>query len=340
MYRTLSFIAIVITLLQIVACRNADTVTGALPSGSTSGVYIVNEGGFSGGGSLSYYDKLKNSISNNIVGVAQQWIFPNDMKIVGGKGYVAVNGLDRIDVVDLASSQVTRSIQFSPSSGPGFLTWGDSLIEVANYNGTMSVVNTRNDSLIWTSQTIVGFPGGIISVGNKIFISDVGSYPSVGSTVKVLDVISRTVIDSIRTPGGPGSMTVMNGKLFVVCTDSARIFQIDPVTDLTEDSIQLSGYLGDIVSNNGLLFVLNSDSVSEISVGPLHVMHGGLVKRTDGLYFYALGIDDTNGDLYVSNITSSGGAGEIEIFTSSGFLKVQHFPVGIFPGAFAFRHVF
>lgn len=116
MYRNLLFVAIGIALLQTVSCRNADTVTGVLPFGSTSGVYIVNEGGFSGGGSLSYYDKLKNSMSNNIVGVAQQWVFPNDMKIVGGKGYVAVNGLDRVDVVDLSNSHVTRSIQFSPSS--------------------------------------------------------------------------------------------------------------------------------------------------------------------------------------------------------------------------------
>ncbi len=201
----------------------------------------------------------------------------------------------------------------------------------------MSVVNTTNDSLIWTSQAIVGFPGGIISSGNKIFISDVGSYLSVGATVKVLDITSRTVIDSIRTPGGPGSMTVMNGKLFVVCTDSARIFQIDPVTDLVEDSVQLSGYLGDIVSNNGSLYVLSSDSVSEISVNPLHVQQSAFVKRSDGLYFYALGVDETTGDIYVSNITSSGGAGEIEIFTSSGVLKVQPLPVGIFPGAFAFR---
>ena len=337
MCRWLSFVSIVISLLQIVSCRTADTVTDVLPSGSTSGVYIVNEGGFGGGGSLSYYDKIKNSMSNNIVGFAQQWIFPNDMKIVGGKGYVAVNGLDRIDVVDLTNSQVTRSIRFSPSSGPGFLTWNDSLIGVANYNGTVSIVNAKIDSLLWTSSSIVGFPGGIISVGNKIFISDVGSYPSVGTAVKVLDITSRTVIDSIRTPGGPGSMTMMNGKLFVVCTNASKIIQIDPVTDMLEDSLQLSGYLGDIVSSNGLLYVLSSDSISEISVNPLHVQQSAFVKRSDGLYFYALGIDVTNGDLYVSNVTSSGGAGEIKIFTSSGISKVQPLPVGIFPGAFAFR---
>ncbi|HMD13218.1 MAG TPA: hypothetical protein VKI62_01190, partial [Bacteroidota bacterium] len=233
MFRSLSFASIVITLLQIVSCRNADTVTGVLPSGSTSGVYIVNEGGFSGGGSLSYYDKLKNSMSNNIVGVAQQWIFPNDMKIIGGKGYVAINGLDRIDVINLTSSQVIRSISLSPSSGgPEFLTSSDSMMYVVNSNGSLSIVNMINDSLIWTSQSIVAFPGGIMSVENKIFISDVGSYPSVGTTVKVLDITSRTIIDSVRTPGGPGSMTVMNGKLFVVCTNASKIIQIDPGTDM------------------------------------------------------------------------------------------------------------
>src|SRR2546426_10031594 len=37
------------------------------------------------------------------------------------KGYVAVNGSDRVDVVDPRSQSITKSIQFPQFSGPGYL---------------------------------------------------------------------------------------------------------------------------------------------------------------------------------------------------------------------------
>src|SRR5689334_22809989 len=81
-----------------VACRDAGTVSVTPPPASAAGAYVVNEGLFSGGGSLSYYDALRDTMYLDLI--ASDWIFPNDLKIAAGKGYLAVDGSDRVDVID------------------------------------------------------------------------------------------------------------------------------------------------------------------------------------------------------------------------------------------------
>jgi len=300
-------------------------------------MYIVNEGGSSGGGSLSYYDARRDSLYNNVAGINEHWIFPNDMKIVGSKGYVAVEGLDRIDIISLASSQVSGSIPLAPSTGPEFLAANDSLLCTANANGTVSVIRLSDDSVTWTSAPVVGFPGGINLSGNRIAVTDIGLYPEVGRSVKILDAVTKRLIDSVITGGGPGPLTSINGKMFVVLTSSSKILQINPVTDAVEDSVGLSGYYSDLTTDGRMLFALNSDSIASISIQPLHVEKSSFIKRTSGLFFYSLGADPASGEVYVANVMSSGGSGELEIYSSTGDQKRPPSPAGTFPGAFAWR---
>src|SRR5437773_1226672 len=135
----ISIHAMLLTVVLFASCRKTDSIVGPPPPPSTLGVYVVNEGGFSGGGALSYYDKNLDSMFNNVVGLAQSWVFPNDMKIVHSKGYVTVNGLDRIDVIDISTNQVIQSIVFPQYTGPGFLATGAVVVSgaemyTANYN--------------------------------------------------------------------------------------------------------------------------------------------------------------------------------------------------------------
>src|ERR1051326_4100046 len=132
-------------LMIISACRSTDPVS---PGGGTStqGVYIVNEGGFSGGGSLSYYDKDRDTVLNNVAGSGLNWVFPNDMKIIGNKGYVVVNGTDHIDVMDLTLGARFHSISLPSLSGPEYLAIKGTTLYVANSSGTVSAIALANDS--------------------------------------------------------------------------------------------------------------------------------------------------------------------------------------------------
>jgi DNA-binding beta-propeller fold protein YncE len=306
---------------------------------------VVNEGGFSGGGSLSFYDEQRDTIFNGIPEGGTDWVFPNDMKIVGGRGYVAVNGSDRVDVLDPGSNRIVRSIHTPPFTGPGYLAVSGSALFVANYNGTLSVIATGNDSLRQTTARIVTFPGGIASAGGKVFVSDYGTYVNgqfaPGHYVKVVVGASVQLADSIRTSDAPGAMAVLNGKLFVVCggTQSVRpwLYQLDPGTDRAEDSIRLSGAVSDIATDGRDLFVLSTSGVAKLADRPLRVIQSPFISRGGGLYFYALGVNESNGEIYLTNIVSPGGSGRLEIYSSLGIAKRLPLPAGIFPGAFAFK---
>jgi len=329
------FMLFLVTLLA--ACRNPESVLQIQTPADHSGMFIVNEGGFAGGGSLSFYDAQHDTLYNNIAGINEHWIFPNDMKIAGSKGYVAVEGLDRIDLIDLATYQVSGSITLPTSSGPEFLSANDSLLCSANANGTVSVIRLSDDSVTWTSPSVVGFPGGIILLGSRIAVMDAGLYPRAGQFIKILDPIAKTVVDSLSTGGSPGPVAAVNEKIYVVLTSGSAILQINLLTRTVEDSMGLPGYYSDLTTDGQSLFALTSDSVAKISVAPLRLVNSSFVKRTTGIYFYSLGADPGTGDLYVSNIMTSIGAGELELYNSTGRSQRTPAATGTFPGAFDWK---
>ena len=335
-----SLSAFLLTGILFAACRSTDPVT---PGGgiSTRGVYVVNEGGFSGGGSLSYYDKQRDTLFNNVVGEGLNWLFPNDMKIIGNKGYVVVNGTDEIDVIDLSSNQRMRSIRLPASSGPEYLASDASTLYVANMNGTISSIALSNDSLLGASPAAVSFPGGIAIVDGKIVVSDYGSYSGgtfqPGHMLKLVSTVSLAITDSVRVGSALGGLAGEAGGLYVVSTGNSTVYQIDVNSLSIRDSVRLGGSLaGDIASDSSALYVLGVDSVARLSIAPLGVSRSSFVKRSTGNFYYALAVDGSNGDLYISNIVGSS-TGQVEIYTSSGARKRPALTAGIFPGAFAFK---
>jgi hypothetical protein len=333
----------VLTAMAFAACREAATISVNPPPASAAGAYVVNEGLFAGGGSLSYYDAQRDSMFHDVV--ASDWVFPNDMKIVAGKGYVTVNGSDRVDIIDLSANRISKSIHTPQFSGPGYLAAAGSAILVANYDGTLSLITTADDSLRATSGRVVAFPGGIASLNGKGFVSDYGTFVNnqfvPGRSLKVVNPSTLQVTDSVRLSDAPGSITALDGKLFVVCAGTQsvapRLYRVDPVTDRAEDSLQLSGSVSDIATDGRNLFVLEANGVGKFTPQPLRTVQNPFITREGGIYFYSLGADAVRGDIYVTNVVSSGGSGRLEIYTSLGNPRRSPMQVGIFPGAIVFK---
>jgi len=136
-------------------------------------------------------------------------------------------------------------------------------------------------------------------------------------------------------------MTLMSGKLFVVCAGSAtaqpRLFQINPNVDKAEDSLQITGSVSDAANDGRYLYVLSSNGVGRFAPQPLRTLQNPYITRTNGNFFYSLSVDGPTGEIYVTNVVSPGGSGELEIYTTLGARKRPAMPVGIFPGALCFR---
>ncbi len=326
---------IVPALLVLGGCRKAD-VNGPDLRTPGSGTYIVNEGGFGGGGNLSFYDPSTGAVSNDVIRNAENWLFPNDILFFSGKMYVAINGSDRVSVIDPETDSVRITIEFPPGTGPGFLVAGDNRIYSSNYNGTVTAIDPVGDTLLGSSARVVGFPGDILVTEGKIFVSDLGAWPDTGTSMKVLDQGTLTVLDSVSPGGGPAQMTLAGGKLYLGTAVAKKIWRIDPVTLAIEDSSDLGSVPGDLATDGIHLYVLTQDAVERIPINVFERDSVPLIRRTDGLFHYALGYDEAAGELYISNITTAGGSGEIGVYTRTGVPVRPPFPGGIFPGAFGF----
>ncbi len=316
-------------------CREAD-VTGPQLRSPGSGTYIVNEGVFAGGGNLSFFDPASGAMSNDVVVNPVDWLFPNDILFLDTTMYVAVNGADRIDVIDPETDSVLRSFTFPAGRGPGFLAEGGNRLYCANYDGTITAIDPAADSILGSSTRVVGFPGDLLVTQGKIFVTDLGSWPDTGRSTKVLDQATLTVIDSIVTGGAPSRMALSSGKLYIGTSVTMKIWRVDLLTLAIEDSCDVGAAPGDLAADGTALYVLTPDAVERIPLGTFEPDPVPLIPRAGGIFHYAMDRDDFSGELYVSTITTGGGSGEIAVFTSTGIAVRPAMPSGIFPGAFGF----
>jgi len=319
----------------LAGCRESDA-TGPVPRPGGSGTYVVNEGGFGGGGTLSFFDPSTGSVSHDVVRTVTPWLFPNDILFLGGRMYVAVNGADFLAVVDPSIDSVVAEVRFPGGTGPGLFAEEGGRLYTANYNGTVSLVDTAADSVVATSARVVGFPGAILAQNGRIFISDLGAWPDTGANVMVLNGTTLAVVDSVRPGGGMAGLAVAAGKIYAGAAVSRKIYRFDPLTLHIEDSATVGAPPGDLASDGAALFVLAPDAVLRIRLSSFEPDTAALVPRTSGLYNYAMGYDRLSGELYVSTIVTGGGSGEISVYNTAGGRLSAAFSAGTFPGAFGF----
>ncbi len=341
----LFFTLMLISLMIVQACRNDSAIDPSQPTPEPQGergVFIVSEGAFPNAGSVSFYNITKDSVYRSIVSSSAGWITPNDARVVGKKLYVVVNGTDRIYVRNADTFQAIDSIAMPTNSSPGFIWIVDSTkAYVANYNGTVSLLDLVQKTVVRTSAIVVNFPGGIVADVGKVYVSNYGLYPNLKNIVKVLDGNSLSVVDSIRVGHAAGSMVKGTARLYVVSTGSfptrGKVYAINTLTDGIIDSVAIGTSPSDIAIVHQALYVLHDNRVMRLSASPLSVQDSGFISLSNGQYFYALHADEVRGDVYVSKIVSGGGTGDVEIYFSDGLLRRRLTNIGIFPGAFAFK---
>ena len=202
------FLLLTVFCVSFISCRD-QSPTDSQPTAPQPerGVFIINEGLWPNAGSVSFYNIDSNTVTQSVVGPNAGWITPNDARVVGKKLYVVVNGGDKIYVRNADTFQPIDSVSFPAGTGPAYLWIVDSTKAcVASYNGTISAVNLTTNRVSQTSIARVTFPGGIVVSGGKVYVSDYGLFPNLKNIVKVFDLSSLTVMDSIRVGVAAGSM--------------------------------------------------------------------------------------------------------------------------------------
>ncbi len=201
--------------LLFFSCRKEDKTN--LPTISSDGFYIINEGNYTwGNSSLSYFDEQKQTIENDVFYKANHAPIGDvamDMKIIHNKGFITINNSGLIYVVEPSTAKYVATIG-SLISPRYILPVNDSLAYVSDlYSPYISVINTyRYQTIghIFTGKSTES----MIKDEHQIFVTSW----SFNNKIYIIDELQQRVTDSITVGLQPNSITLdRENNIWVLC---------------------------------------------------------------------------------------------------------------------------
>ncbi len=153
---------------------------------------------------------------------------PEKIGFVGdSKAYISCNYTSSVNVVDLASQQVTQSVEV------GAAPWGVAVVGqkvyVCNTNaafdvasgamsygdGTVSVIDSATDTVIKTIDVETN-PTEIAVSGSKVLVQCTGNYADITGKLCIIDSGSDALVNTVDLGATPSSLAVSpNGKVYL-----------------------------------------------------------------------------------------------------------------------------
>lgn len=341
--RLLLFIA---ALAGLASCKKDDPAANL--KHYTSGVFVVNQGKSGGIGSITWYDPTSGETVQDVFGRANGNAglgeFAQSLALHNGKGYIVVNGANKIYVVD------AETMQFQDSIGgltlPRYLLPLDNDVALVSQwgvnglDGTVVKIDLHTLKPIQAVKTGNGPEKMIRQADGLIAVPNSGGF-GVDSSVSILnpntlDEVSRTVVPGKNPsvaalallPGNPASPNT-----FVYCPGS--FFDATP-----------QGWVGALSSGAGISHTTppyGYDLVASPDGKTLYFAGNGNIYALDGgglrVLFqqkaFGLACDPKTGYLYCADAKSFDSAGEVVIYKPDG-TKIGSFSTGIGPGQMVF----
>ena len=202
----------------IMGCRNEvgiipPEITQVMVPGSYgkgAGFYVLNEGNMgSNHSTLDYFNPEDGTYSLNIYGSVNPSTtlglgdVGNDLQVYGGKLYVAVNGSDKIEVLEKYSA--VKLCQISVSNCRKLAFWKGKVL-ITSYDGYVGVVDTlklQNGAGVVPLDASVKAgrePEGLAVYGDLLYVANSGGYspPLYDDRLSVINLTSLKLIKNIR----------------------------------------------------------------------------------------------------------------------------------------------
>lgn len=326
------------------------------PVNAPTGVFVCNEGNFTyGNATLSFYDPATDHVTEPIPLYYNGYLFPlgdvcQSMYIRGDKGYIVVNNSSKIYVIDINTNAYLGKIDRLTS--PRYIEFlSDTKAYVSDlYSPSITIINP-------TDLTITGYVNvgagteQTVRYGSIVFACS-WSY---NNKVYQIDTSTDRTVDSLTVTLQPNSMVLdRNGKLWILSDggyegsplgkETPTLTRIDAATFAIEQAFPFSDPQATPteLSINGtgdrlywLCSATDSDGVYSMPADTTSLPATPLIPEGTQL-FYALGIDPSTSDIYVSDAIDYTQRGIIFRYDASG-REVASFKAGIIPGSFCFK---
>ena len=191
-----------LALVSLAGCSPDKEVTVA-PSADNNNVFVLNEGLFSatGTGTVTLFNKSTKAVTPDLFASAngagrRLGNVVQSMAVRDKRGYIVVNGANKVEVVSL----------------PDFKSVG-------------VIAGLKSPRYFLTIST------------SRAYVTQWGNYSTVRPCIKIVDLITNSVVDSIATGDSPERLTLAGGKVFVANYGSNTVTVIDPATNRVTNTL-------------------------------------------------------------------------------------------------------
>ena len=316
----------------------------SLPGADYSkGIFVVNEGPFGGSGTISWHhpdtgetqDSLFEKANNGAV-LGQ---FVQSLTFYKNKGYIVVNGANRVVVVDAKTFKFIDTIgglalprYFLPlDNNTAFVSqWG-----LDGLTGTVAKIDLNTNKILKTIPAGHG-PEKMVRENDRVYVANSGGYGKDSTLTEILISNDAPTTLSLQSGINPASLVWNNhqsaAKLFYIC----KGYYLDPVQEGLLDYLSSGGpgfkippYADDLVldDDSGDMFFIGANTVYKVTKGaPTPIIT--ILFSQDA---YGLGLDVEQNLLYCADAKGFISAGEVVVYKTDG-TRVGSFRAGVGPG--------
>lgn len=324
------------------ACGDKQLCCDLPPQEYTRGVFVVNEGPWGGTGNISWHNPDTGETLDSIYEKANNGAvlgqFVQSLSFHNDKGYIVVNGANRVVVVDARTFKYLDTIGglqlprfFLPIDGnTAYISqWG-----ADGLTGSVAKVDLNTNKVLKTIPTGKG-PEKMLRTADRVYVANSGGYGVDSTLTEIMFANDAAQILPIAKGINPATLAwdsrQFPGKLFYLC----KGYFLDPSQEGWLDFLNNSGqgvsapsFSDDLCINlqNGDLYFIAGSTVyrAEQVGGGLQV--ASLFQRNA----YGLGLDTEQGLLYCADAKDFVGNGEVFVHRTDGSL-VSRFRAGVAP---------
>ncbi|MEI6410978.1 MAG: DUF5074 domain-containing protein [Bacteroidota bacterium] len=334
-------------LLALASCKHDEIVDVGNPANDYStGVFVVNEGGFNGTGTISWHNETTGVTVQDVFAAENSGAvlgqFVQSLSFYKDRGYIVVNGASKVIVVDAKTFKQVGVI--TGIDGPRFFQplndefalvsyWG-----ADGYSGGLAKVELSSLSVLETLS--LPQPEKMYALDNThVMAANVGGY-GLDSTVSIVTVGNTfESIGTLKFKGAPCCFAAVNGQAATILCKGGY----GPAPDYTP----YPGWLGN-TGNLNLGYEIPNGS-DDLCASPdkstLYFIGGGSVWSYTGASApvklfdqaaYGLTCNPSNGYLYCADAKDFSSNGTVYVYKPDGTL-VTSFAAGIAPGEIVIR---
>lgn len=357
-YSKIVYIIFIICSLSLISCvKDKPKNTGSNPDiNDNPRMIIANEGVFNGGNaSLSYIDLSTQKVYNDVYYAQNERALGDVFQSIAGDDnnlYLVINNSNKIVTVDKKTFKYKSELSIAQ---PRYLCLiGNNKALVSSmYRSKLQVVDLSENQI--TKEISVLYPNteGMVALNGKVYICP---WNTQCNYIYQFDIATEQLEDSIYISGYAPTQVIIdkNNKLWVFAGnpylgERASITQVDPQSKQIIKSFTFNGSeeiikpVFNIQKDNFYYLAVqyNSNAANDynglykMSIDATNLPAEALVKAQALQYFWGLGINPRNGNIFLGDPKGFIQSGTVSEYTDQGILQ-NTYTVGLGPGFFHF----